>query len=175
MINDDPGERDNFLALACVGAAFAEICTFEDLVTGLVSTSKAKLFETLDTAEIERADLFLKTHRAASQSTLGRLVTVIERSGVDGRDIRYLRAITDIRNDFVHRFMDQAPLPGDWERFGYSLEQFSSYTRYVVRHVGFAKRMFSRIMVRHGLLTGDFGPFGAILWNPDEPLEGEAD
>lgn len=170
LISSDDGAFVNIVAMANVGAAFTQIYVLEDLVAQLVSTSRAVLKQKLSQKAIDGSALFLEKNRAARASTLGRLIDAIEQSGVSGRDIRYLRAIVELRNDFIHRLGDQVPLPGDWERYGYSLERFSLYTRYVLRHVSTATRFFSRIMVRHGLLAGRFGNFGGLLWNPDDPF-----
>ena len=169
-LSEDAGEFDNIIAMADVGAAFTQIWVLEDLVAGLVMTSKVTLQHKLSPAALEESSLFLERHRSVRSSTFGRLIDAIEKSGVEGRDIRYLRSIVEIRNDFVHRLGHQVPLPGDWERYGYTLEKFSEYTRYVLRHAHSATRFFSRIMVRHGLLAGKFGSFGGFLWNPDDPF-----
>ncbi|MBY8978191.1 hypothetical protein KHP62_20440 [Rhodobacteraceae bacterium NNCM2] len=169
-IENDQRAYENVVAMANVGMAFSTICILEDLVAGLLTNSKAQIKSKLDSDAVSAADLFLERHKLVRASTLGKLVTVMEKSGVSGRDIRYLRAIVELRNDFIHHFMDQVPLPGDWERFGFSLEEFSAYTRFVIRHVHFAESRFSKIMHRHGLLAGTFGDFGAILWNPNDPF-----
>ncbi|MBL8595846.1 MAG: hypothetical protein JNK01_24405 [Devosia sp.] len=166
----DKDAFDNVIAMANVGMAFTQIWILEDLVAGLVTTSKVTLRRKLSAAALDAASLFLERHQSVRSSTFGRLVDAIEKSGVEGRDIRYLRAILELRNDFVHRLGHQVPLPGDWTRSGFSLEEFSGYTRYVIRHINTASRRFSRIMTRHGLLAGKFGDFGALLWNPDDPF-----
>lgn len=173
VLSSDSGTLDNVIAMANVGIAFSEICVFEDLVGGLINTSKIVLQQKLKSEALTEADLFLARHKEIRASTLGRLVTAIEKSGIGGRDIQYLRGIVDIRNDFVHRFNEQVPFPGDWERYGFTVEQFSNYTSYVLRHIRCASRYFSRIMVRHGLLAGKFGDFGGLLWNPDSPFFNE--
>lgn len=165
---------DNLIAMANVGMAFTQIWILEDLVAVLVMTSKVTLQRKLSPAALDAASLFLERHESVRASTFGRLIDAIERSGVKDRDIRYLRGIVELRNDFVHRLGHKVPLPGDWERYGFSLEQFSRYTRHVTRHMNTAGRFFSRIMTRHGLLEGQFGDFGAVLWNPDDPMLGGA-
>jgi hypothetical protein len=170
IISENEGALDNLIAMANVGAAFSGIFVLEDLVGGLVTVSKVVLQQRLSPHAVEAASLFLEKNKSVRSSTLGRLIDAIEKSGVEGRDIRYLRALVELRNDFVHRLGHQVPLPGDWERYGCSLERFSRYTRYVIRHVGVATRFFSRIMVKHGLLAGQFWDFGGMLWNPDDPF-----
>ena len=167
LLSRDKAALDNVIAMANVGAAFSQIWILEDLVAGLVAASKVTIQQKLSKAALDQSSLFLERHRSVRSSTLGRLVDAIERSGVQGRDVSYLRAIVELRNDFIHRFGEQVPLPGDWDRYGYSLEDFSGYTRYVLRHVHTASRSFSRIMTKHGMLTRKFGDFGALLWNPD--------
>lgn len=166
-MSGDADAFDNVIAMANVGMAFTQIWILEDLVASLVSTSKVALQRKLAKAALEGAELFLERDRQARSSTFGRLVDAIEKSGVEGRDIRYLRAVVELRNDFVHRLGHQVPLPGDWVRYGYSLDAFSRYTRYVTRHANRAVYFFPRIMTRHGLLSGKFGDFGGLLWNPD--------
>ena len=170
LISEDAVAFDNVIAMANVGAAFSAIWVLESLVAGLVLISAINLQKKLSSVALDASDLLSARHSSISGATLGRLVDAIEKSGIEGRDIRYLRAIVSLRNDFVHRLGDQVPLPGDWERYGYNLEAFSSYTRYVLRHVHMATRFFSQIMVRHGLLSGKFGDFGAVLWNPNDPF-----
>lgn len=169
LISKDKGSFDNLIAMANVGAAFSQICVLEDLVGGLILTSRVVLQKKLSRKALNESELFLERHNYIKSSTLGKLVTAIEVSGIEGRDIRYLRAIVGLRNDFVHRFMEQVPMPGDWERYGFTLEQFTEYTRYVLRHIAAANHYFSRIMVKHELLAGKFGEFGGLLWNPDNP------
>lgn len=169
-VSGDKDAFDNLIAMANIGMAFTQIWILEDLVAGLVMTSKVTLQRKLSAAALDSASLFLERHQSVRASTFGRLIDAIEKSGVEGRDIRYLRAILELRNDFIHRLGDQVPLPGDWERYRFTLENFSGYTRYVTRHVNTAGRFFARIMTRHGLLVGKFGDFGALLWNPDDPF-----
>lgn len=169
LVSSDRQALDNLVAMANVGAAFSEICVFEDLVGSLCLISRVELQQRLDAEALSASQLLLDRHKQIRSSTLGRLVTALEKSGISGRDIRYLRNIVDLRNDFVHRLTEQVPLPGDWARYDYSIEQFAEYTRFVLRHISSATHFFSRIMHRHGLVAGKFGSFGAILWNPDDP------
>jgi hypothetical protein len=170
VLSSDRAALDNVIAMANVGAAFSQVCILEDSVGVLLLTSQVTLQQKLDPDALTESGLFLERLKQIRASTLGRLVTAIEKSGVIGRDIRYLRAIVELRNDFVHRLTKQVPLPGDWGRYGFTGEQFSGYTRYVLRHLCAATHYFPRIMVRHGLLAGQFGDFGGMLWNPDDPF-----
>jgi hypothetical protein len=172
VISKDIGALDNVIAMANVGGAFSQICILEDSVNTLILTSKVKLQLKLDPEALTESELLMERHKQISASTSGRLVVAMEKSGIVGRDIRYLRAIVELRNDFVHRLMKQVPLPGDWERYGFTGERFAEYTRYVLRHISAATHYFPRMMVRHGLLAGQFGNFGAMLWNPDDPFFG---
>lgn len=169
-LSHDRDAFDNIIAMANVGAAFSQISILEDLVVGLVLTSKVSLQQKLSPKALDESSLLMERYRDVRSSTLGRLIEAVEKSGIEGRDIRYLRGIVELRNDFIHRLGDQVPLPGDWPRYGFSLEQFSRYTRYVTRHAHAAGYFFSRIMTKHGLLAGKFGAFGALLWNPDDPM-----
>lgn len=175
QLQENSDSLDNVLAMTHIGFAFCAISTFEDLVSNLVLTSKAQLKSKLDAQATSAEDLFLERYHNTRRSTLGALMKVIERSGIEGRDIDYLHAIVRLRNNFIHNFMSQAPLPGDWDKYGYSLEDFVLYTEHVMMHVNFANNHFSRIMVKHGLLEGQFGSFGALLWNPDDPWGQETD
>ena len=163
LISTDEDAFDNIIAMANVGMAFCQICALEDHVGGLILISKTQLSKKLKPNSIDKAELLLEKHKNINNSTLGRLITAIEESGIKGRDIRYLRKIVNIRNNFVHRFNSQVPFTGDWERYGYTLQKFTEYTRYVTKHTNCAQYFFSRIMVKHGLLAGQFGDFGAII------------
>ena len=171
IISDDSDAFENIVAMANIGAAFTQICILEDSVSSLVLISKVTLQKKLDSAALSETDLFMQRMEDVGTSTLGQLVTAIEKSGMTGRDIRYLRTIVRLRNDFVHRFLRQVPLPGDWQRYGFDLERFSEYTAYVTKHVWMAGRLFPRIMFKHGLVGGTFGDFGSILWHPDFPFD----
>lgn len=171
-LSNDGSVFDNVIAMANLGGVFSQLCILEECVGGLILCSKVQLELKLDPEALSNSDLFVEKYKKIRAFTLGRLMTVIEKSGIVGRDIRYLRAIVELRNDFVHRLSDQVPLPGDWERYGYTLEQFSEYTGYVFRHMSAATHYFPRIMVKRGLLAGKFGDFGALLWNPEGYLVG---
>lgn len=169
-ISDNPIYLDNLLAMANTGMAFSSIYLLEELVAALIGNSKARLSESLDGSHPSTAELFLERHAKTRSSTLGRLVSALEASGFGGKDLRYFRAIVSVRNDFIHRFGFMVPLPGDWPRFNYQLEDFSAYTRYVIRHMYFAQHRFPRSMVKFGLLEGEFGDFGGLLHHPDSLL-----
>jgi hypothetical protein len=168
LISNDQCEFDSLIAMANIGRAFSSLHLLEDSAIALVTTSRVTLEKKLDSIALDKAELFLERRRRTKASTLGRLISAIEESGVKGRDIEYLRAVVEIRNDFIHRFTEQVPLPGDWQRYNYSLASFSDYTWYVIRHAHKANYFLSRIMVKHGLLEGEFGSFGAVLFNPDD-------
>jgi len=155
ILQSDKDAFDNVIAMANVGVTFSQIVVLEDFVSALVFTSKVRLEKHLGSDALSDSELFLKRDLKIKASTLGRLITAIEKSGIEGRDIRYLRAIVELRNDFVHRFLSQVPLPGDWKRYNFTIEQFSGYTRYVLRHLSIAQHFFPRIMVKHGLLAGE--------------------
>lgn len=170
LLSRDRQAFENVISMANVGAVFSQICVFEDLVSTLCLVSRVSLQQKLNPEALSESQILLESHKQIRSSTLGRLVTTLEKSGINGRDIRYLRKIVNLRNDFVHRFAEQVPLPGDWDRYNFTVEQFSKYTRFVLRHVSFATHSFSRIMHRHGLVGGTFGDYGALLWNPDDPF-----
>ena len=111
MMSESADAFDNIIAMANVGAAFSAIYVFEDLVAALVLTSKVQLRSKLTAEAISASSLLLEKNKQVRGSTLGRLVDALEKSGVEGRDVRYLRAIVELRNDFVHRFGEQVPLP----------------------------------------------------------------
>jgi hypothetical protein len=167
MLSTDESAFDNVIAMANVGMAFSQVCIFEDHVSAIILMSKTTIEHKLGPQIVSDSEIFLERHKKVRGATLGRLLDALEKSGIEGRDIQYLRQIVQLRNEFVHRLMEQVPLPGDWERHRFTLERFSEYTRYVIRHVNFATRVFSRIMFRHGLVAGQFGEFGALLWHPD--------
>ena len=173
-VSHDNQSLDTLIAMSNVGHAFSAISIFEDLVAGIIATSKAEISLKLDLDEASAAELFIARNDVIRRSPLGGLMKALRKSGIEGRDITYLNAIVDLRNDFIHRFMRQVPLPGDWERYGYSLEQFAEYTTYVIRHIWFANYSFSRIMHKHGLVKGSFGSYGALLFHPDFPHEDDS-
>ncbi|MCG7629203.1 hypothetical protein MHM88_15440 [Epibacterium sp. MM17-32] len=170
-VSHDSQSLDNLIAMANLGRAFSAISVFEDSVATTISISKTEIAMKLDLDEADAVELFASRNGSIRRAPLGILMKAIRKSGIEGRDITYLNAIVDLRNDFIHRLMEQVLLPGDWERFGYSLEQFSAYTSYVSRHIGFATYSFSRIMLKHGLVRGSTGSFGALLYHPDFPFE----
>jgi hypothetical protein len=161
---------ENVVAMANIGMAFTQIIIFENQVAELVSIGKVQLKKKLAPKALSASQLYLDRLNDINSSTLGRLITAIEMSGIAGRDIRYLRAILELRNDFVHKFTKIVPLPGDWARHGFTVERFSEYTRFVTRHANRASFFFPRIMVKHGLLAGTIRGDGWFLGHPDDPF-----
>jgi hypothetical protein len=92
-ISRDRNAFDNIIAMANVGAAFSQISILEDLVVGLILTSKAMLQQKLSEKALDESSLFMARYRNVRSSTLGRLIEAVEKSGIEGRDIRYLRRI----------------------------------------------------------------------------------
>jgi hypothetical protein len=167
-LSNDRRIFENVVAMANLGAAFAEICVFEQQVATLVLSAKVELQEKLDQKELSASEILLKRHHAIGFFTLGKLVNVIEKSGISGKEIRYLRRIVDLRNDFIHRLLAKVPLPGDWERYGYDVENFSGYTKYVMRHLNFATMSFPGIMIKYGLLKGKITDSGYFMAHPED-------
>jgi hypothetical protein len=143
---------ENVIAMANLGAAFASISIFEDSISLLVLISSAKIKSRLTGDEIDKAELFLERHDHMRKATLGSIIETLRKSGVLGRDMAYLEALLKLRNEFVHNLMGLVPLPGDWERFGFTLKEFSQLTEHVTRHFQFASHAVPRILSRRNLI-----------------------
>jgi hypothetical protein len=170
QISSSEPALDNLLAAANVGMAFMLISIFESQLVNLIDVSATKLKNNHASGEYFDAEVTLERRKELNSATMGRLVVLLEASGVDGIASRYLKALVDIRNEFIHHFGKVVPFPGDWERYGYTLEQFSAYTRFVTRRFHFASNYLPRILSRAGLIALDGSKdFGYLAWHPEFP------
>ena len=170
MLNTDSEFSDYYMILSEIGSAFLTLAIFEESAASNIIISKTKLSQKLSGDAIEEAGLFSERVENVSNSTLGRLVSALENSGLKGRDISYLRAIVGLRNEFVHRFTQQGPLPDQWYRFGYGPSDLSVYLQYFERHIQTARRQLPRIMLHRGLLAGEKTKLGIFVYHPDGPI-----
>jgi hypothetical protein len=168
VLSEDDAAYDNVLAAANVGMAFMLIARFERHLATLITISATKLKANHVASGDVDASVFLKRHDEVSSSTMGKLVRLLEASGIEGKEKRYLKALVEIRNNFIHHFQSMVPLPGDWERHGFSLEDFSRYTKFVTRRFHFASNLLPYILAKAELLHLDGDPeTGYFSWHPD--------
>ena len=175
ILNSQGEALDNAIFAANIGACFCAISSFESLIASLVSMSSVEVGKAVPRTTFGDAAAMIVRLGHTKGMTVGRLVTSLEKHGVAGRPIVYLRAILELRNDFIHRLQDQVPLPGDWLRYSYTLEESAEYTRYVLRHICHAQNMLPTILMKLGVLSGTSGDYGSLLWNSEDNLFGDAE
>lgn len=156
-------------AMAKVGWAFCQIQVFEGLVHGLILTaSKVRVGKPQKYSAFDVGARMLLKNEKLSKSMLGQMTSHLKNAGIGSRDAHYLELLVKLRNEFIHRFTHQVPLPGDWERFRFSAHQFAAYPQYVGTRFEYGCHYFPKIMLNAGLLTGTSGDFGRLLWDPDD-------
>jgi hypothetical protein len=137
---EDSEFLDVTYAMSLTGLAFVTVSNFEaQLGSHMLMASKLKIdkksqYEDLDAAQT----LLLKHGNIFQKSTLGQLIKALRESGLSERDVRYLLALLERRNDFIHRFSAQVPLPDEWERYGYDRVDFCRYPARIARQFWFA-------------------------------------
>ena len=170
--NHNPEEFEVVLALAKVGWAFCQIHAFEGLVQGLILTaSKVKVGKPEHYEALDAGGKMLLKHEKLSRSMLGQMTGHLKKAGLSRRDARYLELLVNLRNDFIHRFSHQVPLPGDWERFHFSACDFATYPQYVGKRFEMAQHFFTKILLKSGLLAGQSIRDGMLLWDSNDMPE----
>ena len=170
---NDISQFEVVLALAKVGWAFCQIQVFEDHVQSLLlSASNLKIGKRSQYEALEAGAEFLIRHEKLSKAALGQMVGYLKQAGIRDRDATYLERLVSIRNDFVHRFSHQVPLPGEWEKYDYTAEAFASYPQNVGRRFEHATNNFYRIMVASGWLRASYVGGGRLLHEADSLFAG---
>ncbi len=138
-----------------IGRLFCSISILEQTTHGLLLTQAD-------------GDTIRKISDDLRKSTFGQMVNRLSTSGVDGRDLKYLRRINTLRNEVVHRLFFEFPFPGDPEIEQVELNLLLAPLERLQRHFRFAERNLSKILVQAGALSSvDLGAGGTILHSPE--------
>ncbi|MDH6268660.1 hypothetical protein M2360_004067 [Rhizobium sp. SG_E_25_P2] len=111
-------------------------------------------------------DVILEKSGVLKDSTLGSLIKILSKHGINDNDISYLRWVKEKRDFFIHRYFHDNQWPGSM-----NAEEISI----AVRKLLYLEIIFSRvgqrlwkIFTRAGLMMSiDMGESGHLLYNPD--------
>jgi|TARA_B110000908_G_C10124605_1_gene389248 hypothetical protein len=168
---ENPIEAEVVLAMAKVGWAFCQVHLFEQTLSGyILSTSEVSIGKNEKYEHLDAGAAFLLKHELLNKSMLGQMTGHLKKAGLANRDAKYLELLVSLRNDFIHRFSSQVPLPGDWPRYGYTAEDFSQFPQDVGRHFELGCHHLSSIFIRAGFLKGETISDGMLLWDASSEL-----
>jgi hypothetical protein len=108
-------DGDTFRVQYCysIGSTFTVMALMEDsIIQAMHMCSRIKLKDRLG-PDASNWEKFLERRSQLRDSTLGSLVAILEKHGINAADISYLRWVKSRRDYFVHRFFHDAAWPGD--------------------------------------------------------------
>lgn len=147
-----------------MAGAHLSIATFEhSLFAAMQMCDDIKVAKRLED-DIDKWIKFKNKIEFLQGSTLGSLITILERHGIRKEDISYLRWIKRQRDFFVHRLFHEGHWPGDLDSFGCKV-----MTRRLLAlqiRLSRAERNVWKIFERAGFVTmADLGDDGALVVN----------
>lgn len=102
-----------FLYCQEMAGTYLAVGKFEDmLISAMHMCDRVRLEKALGT-DVDRWAQTLAKRALLQDSTLGSLITILERHNVAAGDIRYLRWIKEKRDYFIHRLFHEGAWPGD--------------------------------------------------------------
>ena len=117
-------------------------------------------------------------HDKLRKSTFGQLVSRMERHGIAGRSLTYLKKLNALRNNVVHGLFWDFPFPGDPDIDQAWLTSAIDHLERIQLHFRFAEVHLSNFLIRSGCL--DFvdlgegvrlvGPKGSWLFGDPEEI-----
>jgi hypothetical protein len=171
---DDDLEALQHYYILQIGQTFtAAIYLEQRIVTAMLTCDRIRLSTSLD----DDVPAFLnapKRHVKLSNSTLGNLIAILSKHGIDERDLAYLRWIKKKRDYFIHRFFIEEPWPVSLPEHG--LRFYSRRLRYLELIFGRATSRIYSILARAGLIViRDLGKDGALICNVGCVLDEDGD
>lgn len=111
-------------------------------------------------------------HAQLSSSTLGNLINILSKHGIDGSDLAYLRWVKEKRDFFVHRYCRIDPWPGDLH--DHALRVLCRRLTYLELIFARAGNRIYRILGRAGLMhVQELGEDGYMVSNFDSLLSNQ--
>ncbi len=115
QILDSMDDRDyaRFRYVQEMGGTYLAVAHFEDLLIGVMHMcDRVKVRRALG-EDAERWEAFLGKRATLQASTLGSLISILEKHAIAPDDLRYLKWVKGRRDHFIHRWFHEYGWPGE--------------------------------------------------------------
>jgi hypothetical protein len=169
-------DRDFYASMynLSIGETFVHLSLLEDVIIQAMTTcDRIKIKSKLE-GDAEAWQILLEKRSVLQDSTLGSLISILERHEIKSADIGYLRWVKQRRDFFVHRFFHDGRWPGDIHE---------DDARFLIRQLLYLKVVFWRasdriwkILASNGfMIRQDLGADGALMINIGSFFDPEAE
>lgn len=107
---------DRLIYCQHIAATHLAVGQFEEMLISVMLMCERIRLERALGSDMERWQQMLMKRDLLQGSTIGSLIKILERHGVDVGDIAYLKWIKDKRDYFAHRLFQDGAWPGDLDR-----------------------------------------------------------
>ncbi|MGO4562266.1 hypothetical protein [Mesorhizobium sp. 2RAF21] len=148
-----------------IGSTFIAISNLESTITSvMLMCDKIKVTTVLgDDAESWRK--LLEKQSNLQSSTLGSLISILAKHGIQTSNLEYLKWVKSKRDFFIHRLFHDGAWPGELDERGANI--MHRRLLYLEAIFGRASNRISKILADAGLLTIiDLGESGSLLMKP---------
>lgn len=161
----DDLDFDRFLYCQHIAGTHLAVGLFENmLMTAMLTCNRVPLEKALG-SDMPRWQQLVAKRNILQGSTIGSLIKILERHGIAGPDIAYLKWVKDKRDYFVHRMFHEGVWPGDLNR-----EECRAMTRRLLaiqKWLGRAERRVWLIFEKAGFLELNHLSGGILASNVD--------
>lgn len=118
IVRMDDIDFDRLMYCQHIAATHLAVGQFEEiLISAMLMCNRVRIEKALG-SDMERWQQLLTKRNLLKGSTIGSLIKILERHGIDAVDIAYLKWVKDKRDYFVHRLFHDGAWPGDLNRDG---------------------------------------------------------
>ncbi|MFE0017558.1 hypothetical protein ACFWXH_22140 [Mesorhizobium sp. NPDC059054] len=149
-----------------IGSTFIAISNLESTITSLMLMCDKIKVATVLGDDTETWRKLLEKQSNLQSSTLGSLISILAKHGIQTSNLEYLKWVKNKRDFFIHRLFHNGAWPGDLDERGADI----MYRRLLYLEVifGRASNRISKILEDAGLLAIiDFGESGSLLVNTE--------
>lgn len=149
-----------------IGSTFLAAAYLEDaVVTAMLVCDRVKVAGKLG-EDLPAWDSLLKKQKHLQESTLGSLISILSKHGLEENDLKYLTWLKGRRDFFIHRFFRSGAWPGDLNEYG--VEKFGRDLAALEIHFHRGSRRIMPMLGRAGLMELLVFPGeGTLAMNPD--------
>lgn len=155
-----------FIYCQHMSSTFMAVNKFEDMVINAMLMCNRIQTKKVLRSGIKAWERMLERREHLQQSTLGTLISILERNAIDNADVAYLRWVKDKRDYFVHRLFHDGAWPGELDA-----DECTAMTRRLMAirlWLGRAERRIWYIFERAGLVhLTDIKGHGMLAMNAD--------
>lgn len=164
-------QRDDLDALRVhycyqIGSTFTSLALMEDtIINAMLMCNQIQVSSVLG-PDLQKWEKFLEKQKYLQDSTLGNLISLLSRHGINADDLRYLRWLKNKRDFFVHRLFHKGRWPGELTTD--DAEPLRRRLLYLEKIFVRAQNRIWDVFARAGLLHRiDLNEGGSLILNPD--------